>query len=187
MSALTAWARGADRIVPRQRTPAIEADVGWAIPAWALRIVAAVLVVAPGLLVTTSLTIRLVIAAIALAVLWSPGNGVPVFAAAILAWGLLGAEPGPLIASVMLLCVHAMLVITRAIGSVGWEAKVDRSAIGRVAVPFLVIQAIAQLALHAAHLLPNLGPVSVWLAIGALAALIVLTGALVRVLRTVPQ
>lgn len=165
------------------RPPAMGVHLGAAVPAWSLRAVAFALAVAAGALVTNSgvTTALLVLAAVPVAV--APGTALPVLTAGLIGWGLLAGDADPLLASVVVLCVPAFLLLGRLTGGVGWQARIELGALRRAGQPFLVFQVLAQVMMHLAFVLPAAGRGSLWAGVAALAALTVLTGLLGRRLR----
>lgn len=185
MSRLTGWAQDAEDMLPKQRPPSMELHLGSWVPAWVLRLAAFAMAVAASLMVADSIVTTVVMLLACLTVLFWPGIGMPVAVAAFIGWGLMAGDPGGWQASVVVLGVHGFLVLTRLVGGVGWEARVEVRALGQVGKPFLVMQALAQGMLHLALALPQGGPSMVWAGIAGLAVLVSLTAMLVRALRRV--
>lgn len=175
--------RDAEERLPQQRPPSMHLHLEATVPAWVLRLVALVLAAIASLLVTDTIVTSTLLLLASLTVALLPGVGLPVVVAGLIGWGLLTGEPSVLTGTLVVLCVHAFLVLTRLIGGVGWDAVVELRALRRVGGPFLVIQALAQVTMHLAFAMPAAGSWLVWAAVGAIAVLVVLTWALARSLR----
>lgn len=183
MSRLTSWVRETEHSLARERHPSMELHLGSSIPAWVLRLAALACAAGASVIVTGSVsTATLMLLACVVVAIW-PGFGLPPLLAAVIGWGLLAAEPTALAASGVVLGVHAMLVLTRLVGSVSWGAQVELRALARVGAPFLVIQLLAQAMMHLALAIPQGGTSMVWAGITGLAMLVALTAVLVRALR----
>lgn len=184
MGGRVSWLGRGEDALPQQRLPSMRLHLGASVPAWLLRVLAWGLAVGASLLVVDSAVMTALLVLASVLVLCWPGSEAPVVVAALIGWGLLATAPGAAVASGVVLGVHGFLVLTRLIGGLGWQARVQVQALRRVGGPFLVLQGAAQALLHLALVLPGGGPWVVWVASIALAVLVVLTALLVRALRT---
>lgn len=167
------------------RPPQMRLHTGRTLPAWALRVTCAVVLVICGVLVSTGYFSLVISVLGAVVVALAPWSGIPVTVVGVLAYLYVIGEANQLIAAVLLLGLHGVLTLTRLMGSVGPRAQVEVAALARVGAPFGVIQVFAQLMLHLAMGLPVLGGPVIWIAVATLAALLVLVVLLVRALRAV--
>jgi hypothetical protein len=184
LSSVREWMFGWDVNTPRERPlPPVEIDVGRWVPAWVVRVVAALAVFAAGLCLTADPTQLALAAALGVGVAIGPQGAIPMIAlvAGIIAFA--AREPSPAVGAGLLLCLHGMHYLTRRVSGLSPRARVELAALRRGLVPALVVQGFAQLVGVLVWALPGPASPFPWLAVLALIAItgLVLVG--VRALR----
>ncbi|MBZ2197601.1 hypothetical protein [Occultella gossypii] len=184
LSSIREWMFGWDVNTPRERPlPPVEIDVGRWVPAWAVRVVAGLAVLAAGVLLTADPTQLALAAALGVGVAIGPQGAIPMIAlvAGIIAFAV--REPSPAVGAGLLLCLHGMHYLTRRVSGLSPRARVELAALRRGLVPALVLQGFAQLVGVVVWILPGPASPFPWLAVLALIAITILVLVGVRALR----
>ena len=183
-----------DVATPRPRpSPRVKLHTGRSVPAWLVRLVAGLLLLAAGALVASGLVQLAAALLLAVGVAVSKSGVLPETAVAMVLVamvirlpgepGLVGVSADPLVTAALLGCLHAMIFFSRKVTELGASAKVELAALASGWSVALAIQCFAQLLGLVVALAGDAGADVTWLAVLALALLIVLVWVGLRALR----
>ncbi|WP_277049964.1 hypothetical protein [Ruania albidiflava] len=183
-----------DVSTPRpRRMPQVGLQVGRSVPAWLVRVVAGLLVLAAGALVATGVVQLVAAGVLAVAVAVSRSGVMPGASVALLLVAMvthLPGEPGlltvsgdPVVTAALLVLLHLMVFLGRKVTELGHGARIELAALAAGWPAALAIQAFAQLLGVLVALAGDAQVGLTWLAVVALAALVALVWVGLRALR----
>jgi len=133
--------------VLRPRRPRVRVRTGPAVPAWTLRLLLAAVALACVALAGAGTLLSVGGAAAALVLVLRPGGSAPAVVVGYVAVVLLGTGSGgrPATTSALLLGTHLLVQLAALLGRTSWEARVELRALAAPLRRFLAVQALAQL------------------------------------------
>ena len=141
-----AWARLVAVVTPRRRPPPVSIELDRAVPAWALRLVIAMVATGCGLLMIPNAAYWVIAVPLIAAMAAWPGGNAPVYV--VLGAGLLlltsASEPFGLDLHLLVFSIHLAVEIAAALGDVPWSAPVEVRILTRASRRFVLVQLAGQ-------------------------------------------
>ncbi|WP_022917568.1 hypothetical protein [Ruania albidiflava] len=183
-----------DVSTPRpRRMPQVGLQVGRSVPAWLVRVVAGLLVLAAGALVATGVVQLVAAGVLAVAVAVSRSGAMPGASVALLLVAMVTHPPGepglltvsadPVVTAALLVLLQLMVFLSRKVTELGHGARIELAALAAGWPAALAIQAFVQLLGVLVALAGGTQVGLTWLAVVALAALVALVWVGLKALR----